>query len=108
MTAPPTILPNTGRPLGLEAVTAGDRATAGWRGLPWYAEHHLDLVAVDLNSAHEGADDVTLSLSVEVVQPGADAVREFAQPSHQELQTAFISCACAALSRSVRRRARRC
>jgi hypothetical protein len=73
-----------GRVAGLWAGIS--RAAIGWRR---DAEDHLDRIAVDLDPAHQGADDLPRATPVQLVEATADLGREVFDPADHQAQAAF-------------------
>jgi len=75
------MLPNAlGRGLG-----SGSRRPVRWRN----AEDDLDIIAVDLNPANDGVDDLAHALPVEAVEPLTDFGGKVFQPAKDQRQLAF-------------------
>ncbi len=53
------------------------------------AEHDLDLVAVDLDAAHDGTDDLTAAVPVQPVEAGLDPLRKLLQAPDHQVQAAL-------------------
>ena len=53
------------------------------------AEHNLDLVVVDLDAAHDGADDLTATVPIQPVEAGVDPLRKLLQAPDYQVQAAL-------------------
>src|SRR4051794_5049971 len=80
----PTMLP-AGRAAGSRAGIF--RAAIGRRRRD--AEDHLDRVTVDLDPAHQGADDLPRAPPVQPVEAAVDLGREVFHPADHQAQAAF-------------------
>ena len=53
------------------------------------AEHDLDLVVVDLDAAHDSADDLPAAVPVHPIEAGVDPPRELLQAPDHQVQAAL-------------------
>ena len=55
------------------------------------AEHNLNLVSVDFDPTHEGADDLAAAMPIQAVEPGMDPLGELLQTPDDQMQ-ATVGC----------------
>jgi hypothetical protein len=60
-----------------------------WCWHPRDAEHHFDLIMIDLDPSHEGSDNFAPPVPVQLIETGVHPSRKIGQSSDNQMQATF-------------------
>ena len=83
-----TMLPIRARRLG-SLQPRSPTATGSGRRRARDTEHHLDLVAVNFDTTHDGPDDLAATVPVQIAEPGVDPLCKLLQAANHQVQAAL-------------------